>query len=257
MKTQAKTTTEISIVKVARDSITFAILGKSPMICNAMSEKVRRELLFPAPKKNAAAKKSTLKHDPMMEFRSSMYISRLADAETHIVIKATAFKKALMGAAMDLPGTAKTQIGRLTYIEGDEIQIYGVPQVMSSVTRTADMKHTPDIRTRAILPEWACFVTCTYTKPILKEQAIVNLMVAAGITQGVGDWRTEKGSGNYGSFETVAIDNADFKRIIKTGGKKAQLAAIADPVSYDSETDELLSWFEVEVKRRGFSVVAA
>lgn len=253
----ATTQTEISIMKVMRDSITFAILGKSPIILNAMSAKVRQELLFPSPKKNMAARASTLKHDPMMEFKSSMYAARNPKSPTYVVIKATAFKKAMMGAALDLPGTAKTQIGRLTYIENDEIPIFGIPQIMSSVTRSADIKKTPDVRTRAIIPEWACFVTATFTKPILKEQAIVNLMAAAGITQGVGDWRVEKGSGNYGQFAAVDAKDKEFKRIIKTGGTDAQLKAISDPVAYDSETEELLSWFDVEVKRRGFSVVGS
>lgn len=255
-----KTTTkakqsDISIVKINRDSIDFAILGRSPLILNAMSAKVRQELLFPAAKKNMAERASRLKHEPMQEFKSSMYSARSPKSPTEIVIKATAFKKAMMGAALDLPGTAKTQIGRLTFVEGDEIPIYGIPQIMSSVTRSADIKKTPDVRTRAIIPHWACYITVTYMTPILKNQAIINLIGAAGMLQGVGDWRVEKGSGNYGQFDVVPGINKAFNEIIKTGGKAAQLKAIENPVAYDSETEELLSWFDVEVKRRGFSVV--
>jgi hypothetical protein len=29
---------------------------------------------------------------------------------------------------------------------------------------------------------------------------------------------------------------------------------LADPVPFDSETDELLSWYDTEVRRRGFKV---
>ena len=71
---------------------------------------------------------------------------------------------------------------------------------MCSVTRSADINKTPDVRTRAIIPEWCLSATVQFTKPLLKENAIVNLMAAAGLTQGIDDWRQQKGSGNYGAF---------------------------------------------------------
>jgi hypothetical protein len=161
-----------------------------------------------------------------------------------------------MSAALDLPGTSKTQIGRLAYVENDEVPIYGIPELLMSVTRSAGIDKTPDVRTRAILPRWACFISVQFTKPILKEQAIVNLMAAAGITQGVGDWRVQKGSGNYGQFALTDPSDKAFQEIVKTGGREAQDAAIAEPICYDSETEELLAWFDVEVKRRGFKAVS-
>lgn len=251
-----KKDTEISVMEVTRGRIEFLVLGNSPLICNAMSAKARQQLLMPPPRKNAAERAASLKHNPLEEFRASMYYARDPNSPTRIVAKATAFKGALMSAALDLPGTSKAQIGRLAYVENDEIPIYGIPELMMSVTRSADMNKTPDVRTRAILPEWAAYVTVQFTKPILKEQAIVNLMAAAGITQGIGDWRVQKGSGNYGQFELTDPSNATFKRIVKDFGKDAQDKAIAEPVCYDSETEELLDWFHEEVKRRGFKEVA-
>ncbi len=168
---------------------------------------------------------------------------------------ASAFKAALKSAALDLPGASKSQIGRLTYVEGDLVSIYGVPKLLMSVVRSADMNRTPDIRTRAILTEWACRVSITFVMPLLREQAVVNLLAAAGITQGIGDWRPQKGSGSYGQFALVGIGDADFDRIVATGGRDAQMAAMAEPECYDDETEKLLSWFDVESKRRGFKVV--
>lgn len=248
--------TEISIMEVERGRIEFMIRGDSPLICNAMSAKARQQLLLPPPRKNAAEKASSLKHNPLDEFRSSMYFARDPNSPTRIVAKATAFKGALMSAALDLPGASKSQIGRLAYVENDEVPIYGVPELLMSVTRSADMNKTPDVRTRAILPRWACFISVQFTKPILKEQAIVNLMAAAGITQGIGDWRVQKGSGNYGQFALTDPSDKVFQEIVSTGGKEAQDAAIAEPICYDSETEELLAWFDVEVKRRGFKAVS-
>lgn len=252
----AKKEVEVDVVRVERGSVTFAVLGRSPLICNAMSAKAKQELLLPKGRKNAAEKASSLKHDPLQEFRSSMYVARNDDAPTRIVMKATAFKGALMSAALDLPGSTKSQIGRLAYVVGDEVPIYGTPQLMMSVTRSADMNKTPDVRTRAILPEWACYVTIEYITPILRDSAIINLFTAAGMTQGIGDWRVQKGSGNYGQFIPTSTDDKDFSRIVSSGGIEAQDAAIASPMTYDSETDELLSWFNVEAVKRGFKIAA-
>ncbi len=35
-----------------------------------------------------------------------------------------------------------------------------------------------------------------------------------------------------------------------------QIAAMENPDAYDEDTEELLSWFDVEVRRRGFKIAA-
>jgi hypothetical protein len=115
------------------------------------------------------------------------------------------------------------------------------------------MNRTPDVRSRAIVPEWACRLTVQFAKPIMREQSIANLLAAAGIMAGVGDWRIEKGAGSYGAFRLCSATDPDFVRICKIG-RKQQDAAIADPECYDDETESLLSWYGVEVQRRGFKV---
>jgi hypothetical protein len=256
MKMASPKSTEITVLEIKQGIIDCCVKGNSPIILNAMSAKARQELLMPRGRKNAAEKASSLKHEPLQEYRSSMYFARNPESPTRVVVKSTAFKNALRSAALDLPGSSKAQIGRLTYIMGDEVSLYGIPELMMSVTRSADIKRTPDVRTRAVMPKWAARFSVKFTQPLLKEQAVVNLLAAAGVMQGIGDWRPEKGSGDYGQFELVSPDDAEFKHIIETGGKKAQDAAIDNPECYDSETEELLNWFDVEVKRRGFKVVS-
>ena len=126
---------EIHIIEVRKGVIDVCILGSTPIICQAMSAKAKMQILAPAAKKNAAEKASSLKHDPLQEFRDSPY--KLADPlqPTYIALPATAFKGALRNAALDLPGASKSQIGRLTYVQGDMINIYGVPQMMMAVVR--------------------------------------------------------------------------------------------------------------------------
>lgn len=253
---KSTTTTDISIMEIQRGRIDFLVIGTTPMICNAMSGKAAGELLLPSPKKNAAEKAANLKHNPLEEYRNSVYKTRGDSAPTRIYQLPTCFKKAIISAALDIPGATKSQMGRLISIIGDQIYIYGIPQLHMSIVRMADMNRTPDVRTRVILPRWAAYLTVEYTKPIIKDQAVINLLAAAGITQGIGDWRVQKGSGNYGQFSLVGTDNTEFSEIVTTGGRAAQDAALADPLTYNAETDELLSWFSVESKRRGFKIAA-
>lgn len=251
-----KKDTEISVLEVNTCRISFCLLGLSPIILNRLSEKAKGQLLFPPPKKNAAEKASTLKHEPLKEFRASPYLNPDESGPTYLRHLSTAFKGSLRSAALDIPGANKSQVGRLTYVNGDYVDIYGVPQLLMSVTRNSDINHTPDIRTRAIVPKWACRVDVTFVKPLLKEQTVANLFAAAGIMQGVGDWRPGKGSGTYGQFKLVEETDPEFAKIIKTGGRAAQQAAMDDPEAYDVETEELLTWFDAEINRRGFKVVA-
>ena len=43
---------------------------------------------------------------------------------------------------------------------------------------------------------------------------------------------------------------------MEVGGRDAQVAAMKEPEAYDEDTEELLSWFDVEVRRRGFKIAA-
>lgn len=244
------------ILKVSQGQFECCIVGTSPLILNRMSEKAKRELLMPRGRKNAVEKATTLKHSPMDEYRASAYRLPDPNAPTYLAHLSTAFKGALRTAALDMPGAKKSQIGRLTYIAGDYVGIYGVPKLFMSVTRSADINKTPDIRTRAIVPHWACRVVVTYVQPLIRAQAVANLLAAAGLTIGVGDWRPEKGAGSYGQFRISDQNDAEFREIVKNGGRKAQVAAIETPVCYDDETAELLSWYDDEVGRRQLKGVA-
>ncbi len=242
---------QVQIVELTRAKIVYHIVGETPLLMNSMSVKAQRELLLPRGRKTAAEKQGSLKHDPLQEYRDSIYRARKG-SETVLALLNTQFKAALCTAALDVPGAKKAQIGRLTSIEGGEkLALYGIPQIMCSVVRSADINKTPDIRTRCIVPRWACKVEVTYTIPVLNATVISSLFATAGYTMGVGDWRPQKGSGTFGRWRIVEPTDKEYLDIIKTGGAAAQQAALDDPESYDDETDELLSWYDVEVRRRG------
>jgi hypothetical protein len=96
----------------------IGILGVTPYLHNRMSEKARHELLYPKGRKNAAERASSLKHEPVEEFRASPYILEGDDEPTLLAAMASSFKGAMMTAALDMPGSSRAQIGRLCWLKG-------------------------------------------------------------------------------------------------------------------------------------------
>lgn len=223
--------------------------GRTPMIHNRLAAKAKQELLFPRGRKTTAEKQQLLKHDPENEYRNSMSLRPGNKVPTRVVFPAPSVKGAIATAALETKGTNKTQIGRLVWVKDYSLDVYGVPQLFMAIVRSADMNKTPDLRTRAIFAEWCMPATIQYVKPQMSEQAIMQLLSNGGFIVGVGDFRQEKGKGNFGQFEVCS--EAECKSIIDTGGRKQQDVAIKDPICFDSDTEELLAWFKEEVKIRG------
>jgi hypothetical protein len=246
-KTKTQEVKQVIVHKVETGQLDFCILGRTPMIANRVSEKARRELLAPK-RRVGAARNETLKHDPYKEFLDSPYT--LEKGPTLLVALSAWFKRSLVNAALDVPGTSKAEIGRLCWVDDERIPLYGIPRVSMEIVHCSDINRTPDMRTRAILPQWACRISVGYTKPALNSTSIYNLLASAGITQGIGDWRVNRG-GNKGQFELVAPDDKRYLAVLKNGGRAAQEAAMKSPDFYDDEAEKLYRWFYEEMERRG------
>ena len=255
MKKKSDTKETIEILELQEGEALCCILGTSPLIMNRLAEKARQELLMGGEKKNTAQRQATLKHDPVFEYRSALYRSPDDKRPTRLHFPSGAFARAMGTAALRIPGASKTAIMQLATSVGTEsdyefdVGIYGVPQLLMSITRQSNPDKTPDIRTRGILPAWACYVKIKFIKPSLSERTVVTLLAGAGRVSGIGDYRRERG-GLFGSFKLVSENDPEFQRIVKSGGRKAQDAAILSPEPYDLETEELLVWFFAEATRR-------
>lgn len=247
MKKKVEATIEIAEMKMGQ--IRFHLIGTTPMIMHRFSSKAVGELLLPSPKKNAAERATTLKHDPVAEFRETIYRNRDPKTPAAIHVPTNAFSAAIANAALDVPGATKSQLMRLTSVTDTHIDLFGLPRLFMSMVRSSDMARTPDVRTRAIFPRWACSITVSYVASLLKENQIANLLATAGLIIGIGDWRSQKG-GSYGAFKLVKEDDKEYLDILKKEGRKAQIQAMEHPVCFDSDSEELLAWFHAEIKRR-------
>lgn len=252
MATKSTTPAEIVVSAPKFAQVEFCILGTTPLVMNRMPEKAWQELILPKGRKTASDKATNMKHDPLQEFRNAPYITNDDKAPALLYVLPTAIKKAMCTAALMESGINKTDVQRLVYVPDEGVQVFGIPEMFMAIVRMADPGRTPDVRTRAILPEWACKVQITFDSTYISEQTIANLLAGAGFRAGIGDWRQEK-SGSKGAFKLVSPDDPDFVRIVETQGRSPQLAALRNPQPYNEETAELYSWFVDECKHRGVS----
>lgn len=239
----------IEIQAIKMGMICTNLVGSSPMIMNRFAFKAWQELLLPSRRENRASLEQSLKHDPYAEFRGSVYLNRDKKRPTMFHLPTGAVHGAVASAALDMPGAAKAKIERLVKVTDLQIDLYGVPQIFCAMVRNSDINRTPDVRTRAIFPEWCLTITLQYAVGLVTERAVANLIGAAGVLVGIGDWRGQKG-GPYGGFQMVGDNNAAFTRIRKTQARAAQEKAFESPAFFDADTEELLRWFDEEVRRR-------
>jgi hypothetical protein len=247
-KAPVKTST-IEIDQLSQGSLTVCIVGISPMYYHSMSEHARQTLLLPeaTSRKSKADRAKAYKHDPMREFRDSMYYSYLGMGPTHLAAPTTMIKAAMMSAAIRMPNVTKTEIAQLVWVKGSQMPVWGVPRLKMDMVRSADMNRTPDIRTRAFVTEWAAQLTIQFLQPNLTATSVINLLAAAGLLCGIGDFRQEKGKGSFGQFRVCDPTDEDFLRLQAEAGKDAQIDAIANPVCDDIETEKLLLWYDAQV----------
>ncbi|MFC2252506.1 hypothetical protein ACETRX_22915 [Labrys portucalensis] len=194
------------------------IIGDSPLIVHAWSQKAKREMLDKQMKRAKAAKEAK---NPQADFEAAMY--RLADGGYGF--PSVAFKNAAVTAGTSVAGLTKIQARQAFHILGEDAEIAGAfdgsrsrvnlvriegaaPVMREDMVRVG--MGTADLRYRPEFTEWHAEILVRYNQNVLSEAQILNLINVAGFAVGVGEWRPEK-DGQYGMFH-VATDY-DIERL--------------------------------------------
>lgn len=244
------TQANLHIEALKQGRIRLKMIGMTPLYFNAMSAKAQRDLLIGGGKKTTAEKKD-IKHNPEQEFRDSVY--RLTSGPTLLGFPAPGVKGAMATAALETKAVTKSSVNRLIFMPEQKIKIWGKPYLKMDVVRSADMAKTPDVRTRAFLPEWCAEVDVAFVTPTLSAHAVVALLANAGVIVGIGDFRQEKGRGSYGTFSVAGDDLGDMQDVwdrITAQGRDAQEAAMESPECADEDTAALMAILRQERMRR-------
>lgn len=204
----------LEIPAIRMDHMKVRVVGDSPLIVHAWSEKAKKEMLdkqMGAPKQKKEAK------NPERDFFDSLYWltekpenPTLADlASAKFGFPAIAFKAAAVSACRDADNIKMTEARGRFHINGEFVEI-----ISSSPSRVGrfhpvmreDMVRvgmgTADIRYRGEFRDWAAVLDISYNSAAINPAQIANLLNLAGFGVGVGEWRPEK-DGPYGRFHVA------------------------------------------------------
>lgn len=209
-----KTTEAVEIKPIEIRKATVHIVGDTPLIMHAWSEKAKR-MMLEAQMGKAKGKKKEVK-SPVDDFIKSMYwLTEMPDESTEEAFETaiangarfgfpvTAFKQAAISAAYRM-GYVKDKMGLrgAFFIESDEngmIEIHSDKPVMREDMVKIGMG-TADLRYRGEFRNWSADLTVTYNlNGLFSLENIVNIINLSGYVCGVGEWRVEK-DGQFGMF---------------------------------------------------------
>lgn len=221
-----KTNEVIEIKPLEIQKFNIRLVGDTPLIMHAWSEKAKREMLEAQQGKSKGKKKEP--KNPVYDFIQSMYwlvgkpdvTSSMSeeDCEKAFVnavqngarfgFPVTAFKQAGNAAAYRM-GWVKNQMGLrgAYFIDADAdgmVEIKSdVPEMREDMVRVG--MGTADIRYRGEFRNWYVDLTVSYNKSGQYDMAtIINIINAGGFVCGAGEWRPEK-DGQFGMYHVETV----------------------------------------------------
>ena len=213
-----KNTTEVLEIRpIEIKKVNLRIVGDTPLIMHAWSEKAKR-MMLEAQMGLAKGKKKDPKN-PVEDFIRSMYwLTNMPEEMTEEAFNeaissgarfgfpVTAFKQAAISAAYRM-GWAKDKVSLrgAFFIDSDEngmIEIHSdVPKMREDMVKVG--MGTADIRYRGEFANWYADMTISYNmNGNYSLENIMNIINAGGYVCGVGEWRPEK-DGQYGMFHVT------------------------------------------------------
>lgn len=190
-------TTNLNEVKVSLNPIDIRtvminIIGTSPLVTNAWTQKAKETLINGGKDENGIKKKKEPRN-PEASFRGSLYPM----GDNKYGFPAIGFKAAMVRA-----GTYVDE--KMTYLRGafhidcELIEIIGTPKMREDIVRLPMNK--TDIRWRGEFFPWEAVLPITYNAGAISVPQITNLVMVAGFSVGVGEHRPEK-NGQWGRFK--------------------------------------------------------
>lgn len=204
------------------------VIGTSPLIVHAWSEKAKKEMLDKQMKHPNAGKQPK---NPVRDYLDSMYWLTEVNGEYRqtlspqintvdmmepnkkvkdLVAKGTfgfpaiGFKAAAITAVTTVDGMTKVAARQAFHINAEFIKIESEkpPEMREDMVRVG--MGTSDLRYRGEFRHWTATLKIRHNQDALSVNQIVNLFTLAGFGVGVGEWRPEK-DGQNGTFSVESL----------------------------------------------------
>jgi hypothetical protein len=192
------------------------LVGDTPVITHAWSEKARREMLQKQVKATKGGKEA---RDPEADFVSSLY--EMGDGAYGF--PAMGVKNCILSSAHKDKGIPRSAVMAGLWIDADMvrtrpalagavcdmplIRIYGTdPEMREDMVKIGSgLNKIANLSYRAQFTVWAMKVTGRFNTTILTPEALAFLIQEAGLASGLGEWRNER-RGMFGAFHLADVD---------------------------------------------------
>lgn len=174
-------------------TVQFLLVGDSPLIVHAWSEKAKRQMLEKQMKK---AKQGKEAKDPEADYEACFY--KTPDGLNGFP---TIGLKAAMVGACRFVGMKMTEARGAFHIDGDMLTIQGEPQPREDMVRVG--MGVADIRYRPEFTNWRILAAVKFNASVVSAEQIANLLNTAGFAIGIGEWRPER-NGQFGRFHVAS-----------------------------------------------------
>lgn len=196
--------------------IAFWVVGDTPLITHAWSEKARREMLE---KQVGATKPGKEKRDPEADFVNSLYPM----GDNAYGFPVTGIKNCILSAAHKDKGVPRTDVRAALWLNAEMVRarpalagamcdvplvrIWGSkPEMREDMVRIGSgLNKTANLSYRGQFTVWAIRVTGRFNSVKISAEQLAFLVQEAGMSYGLGEWRTEK-DGIFGSFHLALAD---------------------------------------------------
>lgn len=178
-------------------TVNFVLIGDSPLIVHAWSEKAKRQMLDKQMKKASKAKEAK---DPEADYEACFYRTPTGAYG----FPAIGIKAAMVGAAR-YTDAKMTMMRGAFHIDAEMLEVTGEPRPREDMVRVG--MGTADIRYRPEFPEWSIVAPIKFNASVISAEQIANLINVAGFSVGIGEWRPER-NGQYGRFHVAGEGEA-------------------------------------------------
>lgn len=192
------------------------LIGRTPLITHAWSEKAKKEMLA---KQVKSVKSGRALRDPETDFNDSLYEIGICPKVKRMAygFPAMGIKNAILSVAHKDKGIARSQVMQSLWIEAPIVRtrpalasavcdmpllrIYGTPPEMREdmVKIGAGLNKVANLAYRGQFRHWAMRLAIRFNPVILPAETLTFLIEEAGMSTGIGEWRNEK-KGVFGSF---------------------------------------------------------
>jgi hypothetical protein len=204
------------------------LVGDTPLICHAWSEKARRDMLDKQVKQIKAEGRE--QRSPEDDFLNSLYDM---GNETY-GFPITAIKKAMRESAHFNRGIAKVDVFPSIWLDHDIVRVRpALADAICDMPLIRIVAERPEMREdmgrigsglakkanliyRGQFFPWALNITGRVNISRVPEEAMVNLLSWSGMEIGIGEWRTEK-SGVMGAFHPASEEEAQSWARFRSG----------------------------------------